>query len=68
MEYKNIAAQMIGVADYGILHWEFCTYLNDIARFAHSMKDCDFVSRQVIALAVVTWQRMNPDKNIIGNS
>ena len=66
MEYKKIAAQMLGVDDYGILHYDFAAYLDDVARLSYSVREGELFSRQAIALAIVTWQRMNPSQDIIG--
>ena len=66
MTYKEITSNMLRVDDYTILHWNFIEYLDEIAGLTG--RECgSLVSRQAIALAIVTWQRMNPDKRIIGN-
>ena len=68
MEHRKIVAKMLGVDEYSILHWEFIEYLDDTAKLANSMPDCRFASRQTIALAVVTWIKLNPDKSIYGKN
>ncbi len=57
---------MLHQPDERLLHFEFIKYLDDIdllARFSEGY----LRSRQVIALAIVTWQRINPDKKIVGD-
>ena len=64
--YKELTANMLGVAGYGILHWEFAEYLDEIAKLI-KQENGQLVSRQIIAMAIATWQRMNPGERIKGD-
>lgn len=65
--YKELAASMLDVPGYGILHWGFADYLDEIAGFIER-ENGQLVSRQIIAMAIVTWQRMNPGEDIMGRA
>ena len=64
MNYKKIVAEMLGIEDYGILHYDFVNYLDTINQLT-CHNGGKLISRQVIALAVATWKRMNQDVSII---
>ena len=57
---------MLYAGNYNVLHWDFVKYLDEIVRHTRQQGG-ELVSRQVIALAIVTWQRMNPSERIRGD-
>lgn len=52
------------IHEQGRLHPDLQEFLTDIDALC-GLAGGDLYSRQVVALAVVTWQRLNPDKKAV---
>lgn len=65
MNYENrwcaIAAKILtgNIDNAGLLNYDLINFLNEVAQNCKCVGG-ELVSRQVIALAVVTWQRIHP--------
>lgn len=67
IDYLQVAADMLcnDTGDKGLLHYDFSDYLDQINGLV-----CEFGghlnSRQVIAMAIASWWKLNPNEKIYG--